>query len=82
MKALSIRLDDDLGKKLEEVCRKTGYKKNTLVTRLIAAFVRKQQSLTLSGKKKADPFEEVIGLLKSDPLLTTPQAIDEAVYDL
>ena len=82
MKALSIRLDDDLGKEFEKVCQKTGYKKNTLVTRLIASFVRHQKQVFPKGKKANNPFAEVIGVIQSDSLLSAAEDIDRAVYDL
>lgn len=82
MKALSIRLDDVLGRQLDDVCRKTGYKKNTLLTRLIASFVRHQKKALGRGKKRTDPFSGVIGLMKVEPLLQSPDEIDKVVYGL
>lgn len=84
MKALSIRLDDNLGKEFDEICRKTGYKKNTLLTRLIATFVRHQKK-TGGGQKGKDPFLDVIGLMQMGPFLGTPISdddVDQVVYDL
>ena len=81
MKAISIRIDDRLGRQFEEVCQETGYKKNTLLTRLIASFVRHHHATTGSAKKR-DPFAGVIGLMQAGPLLNSPDAIDKAVYDL
>ncbi len=40
MKALSVRLDDKLGRELDRVCRSSGLKKNTLISRLIERFLR------------------------------------------
>lgn len=81
MRSLSIRVDDSLGRALDEFCQQAGYKKNTVVTRLISAFVRHQKrSKGVRNRKSADPFQEVIGLLHVEPLLTDPDAIDRAVY--
>ncbi len=80
MKAISIRIDDRLGRQFDQICQETGYKKNTLLTRLIASFIRHHQSVRSAGKK--DPFALVIGLMEADPLLSSPDAIDKAVYGL
>lgn len=87
MKALSIRLDDKLGKEFDRVCLRTGYKKNTLLTRLIAAFVSHQkQDRSRRMHKDKDPFDAVIGLVRSEPLLSSllssEDDIDKVVYDL
>lgn len=82
MKALSIRLDDKLGKQFNDICRKTGYKKNTLVTRLIASFVNHQKQIFSPSLATQDPFEASIGSLKIGNLLSSEDAIDQAVYDL
>lgn len=83
MKSLSIRLDESLGKQFDTVCQKAGYKKNTVVSRLIRAFVasRSGRKITSPGKKK-DPFMDVIGIDDLEPLLTRPDSIDSVVYDL
>ena len=81
MKAISIRLEDGLGRQFDELCRKSGYKKNTLLTRLIASFVRHQKAL-LSNKRTQDPFAGVIGLLHMEPFLGADETIDKVIYDL
>lgn len=84
MKALSIRLDDHLGKEFDEICRKAGYKKNTLLTRLIATFVRHQKKGG-GGRKGKDPFLDVIGLMQVEPFAGTAVSdddVDRVVYDL
>lgn len=80
MKALSIRIDEKLGKEFDELCKKAGYKKNTLVTRLIASFVRYQKRILGEQRKKRDPFIDVIGLMQMEPFLKSPEEIDKVVY--
>jgi hypothetical protein len=83
MKAISVRLDDQLGKQFDELCQKSGYKKNTVVTRLIEFFVKNQQKkATLEKKKIKDPFHQVIGLMQMEPLLHEIDDLDKVVYDL
>lgn len=82
MRALSIRLDDRLGKDFEEVCQKTGYKKNTLLVRLIDSFVRHQKKASRLRGARKDPFEDVIGLMKIEPLMPISEEIDRVVYHL
>ena len=79
MKAISIRLDDKLGREFDRVCQKTGYKKNTLVTRLISSFVSHQKDF-LSRRQKKDPFVAVIGSLDLPALLDDSDTIDKIVY--
>jgi len=79
VKTLSIRLDDNLGKAFDESCQRTGLKKNTLVARLIASFVRHQKALLKGKKGMKDPFEEVIGLMKIEPFLDASESVDKAV---
>lgn len=43
MKALSIRLDDDLNEEFDELCHQEGYKKNGVVVKLIRGFVQKKR---------------------------------------
>lgn len=87
MKSLSVRLDDSLGSAFDDLCHNMGYKKNTLITRLIQAFVTSQTTSvarttkTLQRKKK-DPFSDVIGLINTKPLLTSSNEIDALVYHL
>ena len=83
MKAISIRLDDKLGKEFDQACRRTGYKKNTLLSRMIASFVKRQKEIHPLGFKKAkDPFEKVIGLMEVGSLVPTEDLLDKVVYDL
>lgn len=82
MKALSIRLDDQLNRQFNEACKKAGYKKNTLVSRLIASFVRHQKQTKSSRQKVKDPFAEVIGLLKQESFFESGDEIDKIVYHL
>lgn len=83
MKAISIRLDDRLGKEFDSLCRQAGYKKNTLLTRLIASFVRHQKSQgATSLRTKDDPFAKVIGLMAIGNLTDAETTIDQVVYDL
>lgn len=86
MKALSIRLDDRLGTKFDSICRRTGYKKNTLVTRLIQAFVQGQENRTdqhanRSQRDTRDPFEKVIGII-NQPIGLSADEIDKVIYGL
>lgn len=81
MKALSVRIDDRLSKEFDEVCRKTGYKKNTLLTRLIASFIQHQKARVKGRKGNEDPFLEVIGFMDLPPLESSDE-IDKAVYGL
>ncbi len=83
MRAISIRIEDDLGKQFDEVCKKAGYKKNTLLTRLIASFVKYQKrGGSVRQNKSKDPFLEVIGLMNIHPLLNSSEDIDKIVYGL
>ena len=85
MKAISIRLEDSLGRQFDDACRRTGHKKNTLLTKLIAAFVRHQRAslrVGQAGKKNKDPFLEVIGLMREESLLHSPEDIDRILYDI
>lgn len=83
MRTISIRIDEKLGDRFDRICRQSGYKKTTLISRLIAAFVRHQgATLSRRSKRRADPFAATIGLLKLEPLLDSLEAIDSVVYDL
>ena len=42
MKGLFIRIDDNLDRKLTELCRRGGYKKGALVEKLIASFLERE----------------------------------------
>jgi len=68
MKALSIRLDDKLGRELDRLCRSSGLKKNTLISRLIERFAleqkpRAKETILKETRGKWDRvfFSEVIG---------------------
>ncbi|MBI2340348.1 MAG: hypothetical protein HYU99_08305 [Deltaproteobacteria bacterium] len=79
MKALSIRLDDDLGRKFDAVCKQTGHKKNTVVSRLIQAFVlSRSHGKAVSSKKKRDPFLDVIGIANIESSISN-EDIDKIV---
>lgn len=92
MKALSLRLDDRLSRQFDAVCSQLGYKKNTILTRMIAAFVQHKQNISSTmGKKqptKPDPFLSVIGIIDSPngetllPSDTDGDDIDKIVYNL
>ncbi len=92
MKALSLRLDDRLSRQFDAACRRLGYKKNTLLTRMITAFVQHKQNLTSAkGKKqttKPDPFLNVIGIISEHPaskdesFSLSEKEIDQIVYEL
>lgn len=81
MKAISIRLDSKLGTAFDAACKAAGYKKNTLLARLIAAFVQHQRAHagTKTSAKRADPFAAVIGTLRIGSLTDD---IDDVVYSL
>lgn len=88
MKAISLRLDNRLGSQFDNLCKQLGYKKNTLLTRMIASFVAHKKN-TLSSKTtsknkrlKSDPFLSVIGIVSTDPLLSEEDSIDKVVYNL
>ena len=81
MKALSIRLDNTLSREFGRVCREAGYKKNTLLTRLIAAYIQHQKR-TKERAKGSDPFARVVGAMNIAPLLSSPDDIDRTVYNL
>lgn len=81
MKALSIRIDNHLSDEFDAVCRKTGYKKNTLLARLIESFVRHQKKILGAKKGSVDPFAQVIGLMDVGPLIPADDEIDRIVYD-
>ncbi len=81
MKALSIRIEDDLSEEFDAICRKTGYKKNTLLARLIESFVRHQKNALGERKGSKDPFAQVIGLMNIEPLLPADDEIDRIVYN-
>ncbi|HEX5035678.1 MAG TPA: hypothetical protein VFX30_00780 [bacterium] len=51
MKGLFLRLEDQLDRDLNEVCRREGYKKSGLITKLIRDFIR-------SADKPRDPVRE------------------------
>lgn len=81
MKAISIRIDEKLGREFDALCRQAGYKKNTLLSRLIESFVRYQKQV--AGRRRSkDRFVKFIGLMNLKPLLTSSDEIDKAVYDL
>lgn len=83
MKAISVRLDDRLGKAFDEICAAAGYKKNTLLTRLIAAFVRYQKGRPAERlARKHDPFEAAIGVVSIRHPVVTNEDIDRVVYTL
>lgn len=83
MKPLYIRLDDKLAKKFDKICQKVGLKKNAVVTHMIESFVRKHSSKKNQIKNiEDDPIIKVIGIIKSGPLLTSPEDIDKVVYGL
>lgn len=82
MKAISIRLDDRLGSEFDKLCQKAGYKKNTLLTRFIASFVRYQKGMAARSHQKDDTFEKVIGLMAIGDLTRSEETIDRIVYDL
>lgn len=88
MKALSIRLDDRLARRFDKFCRKTGYKKNTFIVRLIESTIDRSKKFLSAGTRKKrdplkdDPFLKVIGIVKDGPILKSPEEIDEIVYGL
>lgn len=51
MKPLFIRIDDELDQRLSELCRREGYKKGGVISKLIRSFLDQQ-------KKDRDPIEE------------------------
>ena len=88
MKAISLRLDNQLSRQFDDACRHLGYKKNTIITRMILSFVTHKNKISLktAQKKKkssADPFLSVIGSLSPDEaLISIEDDIDKLVYDL
>ena len=86
MKALSVRLEDSLSNKFDRLCRELGYKKNTVISRLIQTFVQVQTHQPLSMQKETpnpqDPFLAVIGLADLKPLLPPSHDIDAFLYQL
>ncbi len=87
MRAISIRLDERLGRQFDQLCQIGGYKKNTVLTRLIAAYVNyygagRKTSPATRRSKSLDPFMKVIGLMKQPALLPSGDEIDQIVYGL
>lgn len=52
MTTLSVRLDDDLNREFDLLCRKDGYKKGGLVVRLIREFIENKKSIHPSATLK------------------------------
>lgn len=83
MKAISIRIDEGLGREFDALCRERGCKKNTLLVRLIDAFVKHNRGqFARRSKTKKDPFAAVIGLMNVQPMLTKVDDIDTVVYNV
>lgn len=82
MKALSIRLDNQLGRQFDRLCQQLGYKKNTLITRLVAGFVAHQskprKKHRISGRSRV---LRTAGTVEMPPMLSS-QEIDEIVYNI
>jgi len=82
MKALSIRLDNQLGRQFDRLCQQLGYKKNTLITRLVAGFVAhhsKNRTKKLTAGRSR--LLRAAGTVEMPPLLS-PNEIDEIVYNI
>lgn len=70
MKGLFIRIDDDLDRKLTELCRREGYKKGVLVCKLVREFIEKG-GIASDPIKAAEDFGIDISLLQ-ERLRKTP----------
>ncbi|MBI2066575.1 MAG: hypothetical protein HYT77_00995 [Deltaproteobacteria bacterium] len=70
MKPLFVRIDEDLERRLTDLCRREGYKKGALVTRLVREFIEKS-GISSNPIKAAEDFGIDISLLQ-ERLKKTP----------
>lgn len=59
MPAFTLRLEDDLSKKLDQACQKYGYSKNGLIKSLIRDFLEGKSSPTQSQPL----FQDLVGVV-------------------
>jgi hypothetical protein len=82
MKAMSIRMNDLLGKKFNHICQREGFNKNAVLVRLIDAFVLSRTGYKASKRKsdaEMDPFLKVIGIYDGKPFNLKEGEIDDEV---
>ncbi|MDO8518859.1 MAG: hypothetical protein Q7T11_01695 [Deltaproteobacteria bacterium] len=65
---MTLRLDDRLAKKLDQVCKARGYKKNGLLKTLISDFLTREEKKKAAGRLsfkglRAEDLEPLIGIM-------------------
>ncbi len=63
MSAFTLRLEPELAKKLDQVCREQGYKKTGLVMALIRDFLEKEDSVRPIKQPPQQDLKKLVGIV-------------------
>lgn len=62
MTAFTLRLENDLSRRLDQFCKEHGYKKTGLIVSLIRRFFEGEKGVPLS-KKQAKTLKKLVGIV-------------------